>query len=87
MITRTMSGPRDMDDAAQWLKADSDDIGRLHLEVQALQSLNQELVDALRKLVDRNMTWINGVMDYSGITYEDVQQAREVLAKFDLEAK
>ena len=40
-----------------------------------------EMLEVLKLLVDRNMTWLNGVMDYSGITYEDVKNARAVIAK------
>jgi hypothetical protein len=48
--------------------------------------LLRQLIETLEKLVDRNLTFTEGLV-ISGLTYKDIQQAREVLARAKGEIK
>lgn len=48
--------------------------------------LERQLADALRTIVDRDLTYYDGMVMHGQITSRDIRLACEVLAKFDASA-
>lgn len=66
-----------------WWQSSTQDANANSAHIVRCVNAHDELVAALRTLVDRNLCYENGKIDRGQITFAEVQDARAVLAKLE----